>query len=692
MLKYIFAILGLFLASALSVQAQEVTLPSLLREMIDRDQLARWPSPAYTCRQASSYDRASTDPGDVSTWFANGDHSHFIRTEQGGGREEHVLLDAEGPGAVVRFWATWRPRRGMPFSNGTLRFYFDGQGSPAIEGPISQVLDKGQLAAAPLGEGVSPLTEYDRRGHNLYFPIPYAKHCKITYSTDAPMSSREGEALYYQINYRTYADGTGVRTFEMKQLEEHRELIDQVQRRLAASGLAGDVPAQSLELAGEIAAGASKTGRTFKGPAAVRQIQLKIEAENLPQALRSTVLEISFDGGRTVWCPVGDFFGIGYQLRPTQTWYTRVDSDGTLACHWTMPFQKSCQITLHNVGREPVRVALAEAATGPWKWDDRAMLFHSTWHQLTDVATQTNAGAIGSAFDVNYVAITGRGVYAGDTLTLFNGGPRWWGEGDEKIFVDGEAFPSHFGTGTEDYYGYAWCRPEAFSSPLHSQPEGGGNLAGGFSVNNRYRALDAIPFTESLKFDMELWHWLPTRMNYAPATFFYARPGASTNVDPDPKAAAEKVAIKPAKPARPDPGPGVEGETLKLLDRTGGRTLVQRLPSAGWSGDKQLWWRDGAIGDKLVVGFPVEKEGRYQLAADLTKAGDYAIVQIGVNGQAAGKFDRYFGSVEYDRVDLGIFALKAGENKLEVEIVGNNPSAEKRQMFGLDFLSIKPAK
>ena len=37
----------------------------------------------------------------------------------------------------------------------------------------------------------------------------------------------------------------------------------------------------------------------------------------------------------------------------------------------------------------------------------------------------------------------------------------WWGEGDEKVFVDGEKFPSHFGTGTEDYYGYAWCWPVA---------------------------------------------------------------------------------------------------------------------------------------------------------------------------------------------------------------------------------------
>ena len=52
--------------------------------------------------------------------------------------------------------------------------------------------------------------------------------------------------------------------------------------------------------------------------------------------------------------------------------------------------------------------------------------------------------------------------------------PTWvgGGEGDEKVYVDGETFPSHFGTGTEDYYGYAWGRYEPwinhpFCCPTH---------------------------------------------------------------------------------------------------------------------------------------------------------------------------------------------------------------------------------
>src|SRR5678815_3493866 len=86
----------------------------------------------------------------------------------------------------------------------------------------------------------------------------------------------------------------------------------------------------------------------------------------------------------------------------------------------------------------------------------------------------------------------------------------WWGEGDEKIYVDGESFPSHFGTGTEDYYGYAWSSSERFEHAYHNQPrcDGPGNY--GNTAVNRWHIMDRIPFTKDFKFDMELWHWEPS--------------------------------------------------------------------------------------------------------------------------------------------------------------------------------------
>ena len=139
--------------------------------MVDRDTIARLHKPVYTCKQFSSYDRNSTEPGSP-TWWANWDRSYFVRIEENNGRKEHVMMDAKGPGAVVRIWATWHGPGGGQFSNGTLRFYFDGNPKPAIEGPTEDLISKGLLVAEPLSEGVSPQTAYKHRGHNLYLPIP----------------------------------------------------------------------------------------------------------------------------------------------------------------------------------------------------------------------------------------------------------------------------------------------------------------------------------------------------------------------------------------------------------------------------------------------------------------------------------------------------------------------------------------
>ncbi|HEX3602064.1 MAG TPA: glycoside hydrolase family 172 protein [Lacipirellulaceae bacterium] len=681
--------------------AQTISLNSLLDEMINRDALARLPSPAYTCRQFSSYDRDSKNPDDRSTWFANWDRSQFVRTEKTNGRDEHVMMDADGPGAIVRFWCTWDGPGGGKFSNGMLRIYFDGRDKPAIEGPIADIVDGGKLTGPPLSEGVSPKTEYEHRGHNLYLPLPYAKHCRVTYSTDAEIDqgAKKGEALYYQINYRTYEPPTEVESFSISELKSAKATIDSVQKALR-EGRAEDNPDwKSEEWHGTIETGGSQRLVELNGPAAVRALRFKVSAADRPQALRSTVLEIKCDGERTVWAPLGDFFGTGYQSHPYRTWYTAVAADGELSCSWVMPFEKSMEVTLHNVGKQPVHVEIAEARVGKWKWDDRSMHFHSAWHQY---AAQDTGGRVGEnremggthARDLNFVSVDGKGVYVGDSLTVFNGAAQWWGEGDEKVYVDDERFPSHFGTGSEDYYGYAWCRPEFFQSAFHAQPEGGGNLAGGYSVNDRFRSLDAIPFLKSLRFDMELWHWAKTTIDYAPTTFFYARPGATANVEPDPKEAARRVTMKREDIVEiyrvPD---ALEGEDLKVAKATGGKVIVQEVSQFAWSGDRQAWWVDGKVGDELTLEIPVKHAGKYEIIANLTKANDYAIVGISVNRKPVdGHFDRFNPTVANDEMKLGTFDLASGVNRITFRIEGANPLALKKHFVGIDYLKLTPAQ
>ncbi len=78
----------------------------------------------------------------------------------------------------------------------------------------------------------------------------------------------------------------------------------------------------------------------------------------------------------------------------------------------------------------------------------------------------------------------------------------WWGEGDEKIYIDNENFPSTFGTGTEDYYGYAYCWYEPFTHAYHNQVRVDGPANFGHSCVSRFHFLDALTFDKSIKFDM----------------------------------------------------------------------------------------------------------------------------------------------------------------------------------------------
>lgn len=680
-------------AKAMAEKPSRVTLVSLLEEMIERDHMARLPKTAYRCAQFSSYDRHSTDPGSP-TWWANADRSYFERIEDNHGRKEHVLMDVAGPGAIVRFWATWHGPGGGPFSNGTLRVYLEGQAEPVIEGPMADLISGGALVEAPLSEGVSPDTHYERQGHNLYLPIPYACHCKVTYETEAFIDegARKGEALYYQINYRTYDKGTSVETFSLEALKQAQPVLARVQKVLSKPERPG-AKGLYVEVAPDfIAPGQSQT-MVLNGPAAIRSMTIKIQAENQSQALRSTVLKIECDGTGTVWAPLGDFFGTGYHIRSYASWYTEVTADGTMSCDWIMPFHTQATVTLLNLGDQPVELAEYRMGVGPWDWDDQSCYFYAAWRQWSELKTQTNTTAKDlGAFDLNWVTVQGQGHYVGDTLTLFNAAASWWGEGDEKIYVDGEAFPSHFGTGTEDYYGYAWCRPELFASSFHAQPSGAGNITSGFTVNSRYRVLDAIPFQKSLQFDMELWHWAKTHMDYAPTTFWYARPGSTFNVQPDPNEASvpvEQSAQYVPKPRKVENA--LEGETLKVLECTGGTHSIQNSTTFNWSGNQQLWWIDGKPQDHVTVEFEAPSDGFYDIEVGLTKAVDYGVVELVINDQVKhSAFDCYFTSVVVDAVTLKACRLSAGRNQLKVTLVGANKEAIKRYMFGLDYLLLKP--
>ena len=672
---------------------KQINIESLLCEMTNRESLASFPDPPFELKQFSSYDRETTKPGDPS-WFANADRTMFIRTEKNSGRTEYVMFDAKGPGAIVRFWMTFA---GENSGRGILRIYFDNQDKPTIEGTAFDVLSGKLLTGEPLASSVSDSTKYERRGHNLYLPLPYSSNCKITYQSDNikdPGAKKGGEAVYYNVNYRTYTSNTKVTTFSFDELTKASSTLENVQRLLKIRDRGIDkIATESSSVSGKIAPGGS-ISKTFTGSQAIRMIKLKVNPLIDPQSLRTTVIEIIFDGDRTVWCPLGDFFGTGYQFRYSNTWYSSVNPDGTLCGYWVMPFKKTAEIKIHNMGLEEVEITDGEVLSAPWKWTSNSMHFGTSWHQFTHLKTgkKNVSNGIIEPFDVNYVALTGKGVYVGDAITLFNTVYAWWGEGDEKVYVNGETFPSHIGTGSEDYYGYAWCRPEKFANhPFIAQPDGSGNFWPGYTVNIRYRGLDNIPFTSSLKFDIEMWHWVrEATINFAPVTFWYVLPGGKSNIEPDTDGVKAQVALKRSDIISPKINNGkIEGENMVLSSVSGGNLSFQNSSNYGWSNNFQSFWTGGKKGDQLELSFFSDEQIQTNIMACFTIAPDYGIFRIYLNGKLLpGTFNFYNKTIAVKVMNLGKQPLSKGENRLRIEIA-NQGLPEGKAFFGLDYLSFE---
>lgn len=675
--------------------AQPITVESLLAEMIDRDRLAKFPNPAYTTRQFSSYDRASTSADNAETWFANGDAGKFVRVDKNPameGGEEFVMMEAEGPGAIVRIWSA-NP-------TGTVRFYIDGASEPALQAPLADLLGGKWRVAAPLSETVA-------KGWNLYYPIPYAKSIKVTQEgkriKDGNNEFNECQRTYYQINYRTYPAGTWVESFTTDAFDRSVEQLNTVQTALMTPESIASEKTPLTRNTIVVEPGQSRSMDLPPGPGAVRYIAMGIQAPDQTDsaralALRNVVISIEFDGQKTVWCPMSDFFGSGVGHNVYKSWQTSMLAAKFLHARWIMPYKGTAKVTLTNYGKKVYTVNLNVATKVYPKWDDSFMYFHCAWRHEYPIKALGGKGTQ----DWNYLEVNGKGVFVGDALSIMNPVNDWWGEGDEKIYVDGESFPSHFGTGTEDYYGYAWCSPEVFTSAFHAQPRSDGqrdNNNRGYTTVMRSRTLDAIPFTKSFKFDMEIWHWRASEMAYAATTWFYAFPGATTNREQQPDAAAMDIMVVPTPPPPFKVQGAIECEGMKIVGKSDGMTVV---PQGGfgpdvWSGGSQLWVQGRAPGDYVEVEVPAPGDKPVKVGIRATRSWDYGIVRFSVDGAQAGPDLDLFNDKERavaatDMVDLGTVTPVNGRIVIRAEVVGGNPKSDgTKSYFGLDCVVLTPA-
>ena len=647
--------------------ADEYSYIDLVNMLVDMQRPATIPASGELCKQWSSYDRRSKydeKTGKYIDWEANGDGDGYIRKENG----KLVMAEMTGPGCIWRFWTATAKK-------GHIRIYLDGAAEPAVDLPCEDYFNGTQ---EPFNR--PQLVHTVANGKNSYIPIPFQKSCKIVADKDY--------GQYYQFTYTLFSKDTKVPTFNRKLSKEESEALDSVDKKLANSGPDFN-PAGKDQKTDEVNVtvkpGQKQTIKVITGPGAIESIIIKNifpkDIEQQRQILRKLVLQITWDGQKepAVWTPLGDFFGTAAGLNKHKSITVGV-TDECLYSNWFMPFAKEAKLELINEGKTEITIPVEIKHIPLSKPIEKYGRFHAKWHRDIFLPTEPER-----KIDWTILKTRGTGRFCGVELEIWNPRGGWWGEGDEKFFVDDEKFPSTFGTGSEDYFGYAWSSDQLFNHPFHNQTINEGNK--GHISDNRWQIADSIPFQKSFEGCIEKYFPNDKPTLYSCVAYWYLSPDGQDRYEP--------VGIENRLGWYAEPGYPLDIAGIIVLEKPQGQIEAQWMQSFKadkWTNDDQLWWI-GQPGGKLRIGINVEKEGNYAILTRLTKAADYGIIQWYLDGKKISEpMDMYYanGVIATKEINLGKFNLIAGKHEIDVEITGSNPAAIKRYMVGIDYIKVKP--
>jgi hypothetical protein len=240
-----------------------------------------------------------------------------------------------------------------------------------------------------------------------------------------------------------------------------------------------------------------------EGPGVIQHIWITVKEP----LYRAAVIRFYWDGEQTpsVEAPLGDFFACGHGVRyPVNSMPIAVNSTGGFNSYWPMPFRKRCRIVIESNHHEPMDGFFYQITYSLMDVPEAAGRFHAQWRRSLTSREHPE--------HVILDGVKGRGHYAGAFLawTQFSNG--WWGEGEVKFFMDGDGeFPTICGTGTEDYFGGAWCfRDGTYSTPFLGYPYQE-TEPGKVPRHALYRwhIMDPIRFKQDLRVTVQALGWWP---------------------------------------------------------------------------------------------------------------------------------------------------------------------------------------
>jgi len=667
-----------------------ITTGSLFEEMVDMTSLAVFPEPAYRTIQFSSFDHRSRVPGGPD-WFANSDgfggepipnFEKVLKEPNSEGVGEYLIADVEGPGALVRVWTA--------AIDGRIKMYIDDMDTPIYEDTANNFFHHPYNHFEQIDE--IDRDRFNRTVHQRdasYAPIPFAKRLRVVWTGNVR------RIHFYQLQVRLYDKDARVVSFTPKDIHTYRDTIDRVTKVLDDPDEKA-VPASNQtasQFAVRLAPDQKEQVAGFEGTMAIGLLKIQLKAEDIDRALRQTVLHITFDNHPwpQVQSPVGDFFGAAPGINPYKSMPFTVEPDGTMTCRYVMPFQKTCKVELINHGGQAVQ-ANGSILPIPLPWNDRTMHFRALWRTDHDLIASGR-----HAQDLAFILAHGKGVYVGTTSYLLNPSDvptpygNWWGEGDEKIFVDDDVEPSTFGTGSEDYYNYSWSSPDIFIFPYCGQPRNDGPGNRGFVTNYRYHILDALPFKKRMDFYMELYsHETLGGVSYARIGYHYARPGVTDDhlaiTTEDVRHLVLPEAWQPA--ARMGANNSVfftAEDTVTDAARTYLRS--ERI----WAGGKLMVWNPEKVGDRKSFKLSVEAAGNKQVQVVFGLTPKSGQVTMLLDGKPLGPktIDLYRPYRTLSRrYALPTSELTAGDHTLTLKYKGAGDGTTDAEI-GVDFIYIQ---
>ncbi|EFF25458.1 glycoside hydrolase family 172 protein [Enterococcus faecium] len=493
---------------------KKYTYPDLINKLVNLKELATPPLKGEKSGTFSSYDRRSVYDKETDTyheWGANRDGDGFIREEEDG----VVVLELEGPGVIWRVWSAIA-------KEGHMKIYIDGQEDPVFDRPFRAFFESYSDERSP--QNFPELTPTLSRGRNSYIPIPFQKSIKIVFE--------EGWGEYYHFTYTTFPEGTTVPSYTGVFDKDSSIALAKVDRKLyRKEKYRLNEEKEDLDrLNVSIRPNQKETiFQTNESGAITKLVVLpkfdQFSQGEIKEILRSVTLSIYWDNEETpaVWSPLGDFFGTAPGINPYQSLPLGMTEEKFYS-NWFMPYTMGAKVVIENEGDKEVELDTMIYHTSlSTEETSNYLRFRAKWHrdeylELDKVRFEEEGDRWP---DWPLLLTEGKGRFCGVSMHVYNTWdipeeePQtwwygrwkdktidwWWGEGDEKFFIDGEKFPSTFGTGSEDYIGYAWAAEPPFpmfESAFASQPYIELDANGHTSVN-RFHVGDNVPFQESFE-------------------------------------------------------------------------------------------------------------------------------------------------------------------------------------------------